>query len=130
MTISHSSMVLLDRVICGVQVSKRGRKIRLCPYCEVRGGFYQLRRLQEDLLEISVTCAIRPEFVRINGIENCSTMTRFIDKKWFLEVMVRFKNGEHLTKKGVLAILQSRPYPKNSKLRISTEEIIQLLMEN
>jgi len=133
--ISFNSRVILNRIICGVQVIKNDRVklgIRISPYCEIRGSQEELKVLQEELLGISVTSALRPHFLRISGIENCHMMTSFIkgeNKQWFLEVVKRFKHGEHLTRKGILQILAMRPSPKNKGLRVKSDEIVQTIME-
>jgi len=133
--ISFNSRVILNRIICGVQVIRNERVklgIRISPYCEVRGKPEELKVLQEELLGISVTSALRPKFLRISGIENCHMMTSFIkseNKQWFLEVVKRFKRGDHLTRKGILQIMAIRPVPKNKGLRVTSADIIQTIME-
>jgi len=133
--ISFSSHIVLNRMICGVQVIKNDRVklgIRINPYCEIRGTQEELKVLQEELLGISITSALRPHFLRISGIENCHMMTGFIkgeSKQWFLEVVKRFKRGDHLTRKGILQIMAIRPVPKNKGLRVTSADIIQTIME-
>lgn len=135
MPMSFNSKVMMNKMNCGVQVMKNSRVrlgMRLNPYCEIHDGPEELKKLQEELLEISVTSALRPKFLRISGVENCYMMTSFIKderKTWFLTVMLMFKRGEHLTRKGMLKILELRPTPKNKSLRIKPGEIIQTIME-
>jgi hypothetical protein len=105
--------------------------IKLFPYVEVSGERVHLEVLQSELLKFSVGSTLRPKFLRIQGIENCSIMTRFLDKnkyQWWFECMELFVDKQHLSRKGIKTILNKRPFVKNQGLRVKDQEIIHALM--
>ena len=93
----------------GINTSKRLDGIRLLPYCEVRSKDIQyLSRVKALLLNLSVSCTVRRGFLRVQGIQNCSLITQFIDIKWWLEAMEIFTTGKHLTEEGLIKIARLR----------------------
>ena len=107
--------------------------LRIYPYCEVHGSRDMLSSLQAELLNVSVTSSLRPKFLRIQGIQNCSILTGVLDKdgrEWWFKAVGLFVKGEHLKKKGILKIVRMRPPTKNKALRIKNQDIIQVLMES
>jgi len=131
--ISSDLKKLFKNSVCGVVANRRkslSYGIRLWPYCEVFGNLEDLKRLQAELLSMSVGSCLRKKSLRIQGINNCSMITQFIDNPWWKDVVLRFVNGEHHTRAGILHILRSRPGVRNRSLRLPEEEVFQLLMDS
>lgn len=93
----------------GINTSKRLDSIRLLPYCEVRSkDISYLARVKALLLNLSVSCTVRRGFLRVQGIQNCSLITQYIEIEWWLKAMNLFERGEHLTEEGLIKIAQLR----------------------
>ena len=111
------------KIVVGVTSGKRSKMrygIKLYPYVEVSGEHAELLDIQSELLRFSIGSTLRPDFLRIQGIENCSLMTQFLDKNkylWWFKCMELFSQGEHLNMKGIQMILRLRPPVKNQGLR-------------
>jgi len=105
----------------GITSSKRLKGIRLNPYIEVRGEKPTLQELQLVLLQMSIGCTIRKNFLRIQGIQNCKIISPFTEHQWFREAILLFEKGEHLTKKGREKILEL--VPRSEKTRIKRHRI-------
>ena len=136
MTISLGLRRLLNKGYCGVMVTRREEAqfgLRVYPYCEVHSDRDRLASLQAELLNISVTSSLRPNFLRIQGIQNCRILTGFLNKEgreWWFKAVGLFVNVEHLKKKGILKIVKMRPPVKNKSLRIKNQVVVQTLMES
>ena len=103
------------------------------PYVELQHiDKEHLRDVQKMLLTFSVGSTVRNQFLRVQGIQNCSLMTQFIDKNvdntWWFECLDIFVQRKYLTRKGIVEILKRRPKVNNEKLRISWEEIMNTVM--
>lgn len=86
--------------------------IRLIPCCEIRHrDIHYLSRIKALLLNLSVSCTIRKKFLRIQGVQNCSIITQFIDNSgqdWWLQAMQMFEEGRHKTHLGIIEIAKLR----------------------
>lgn len=121
---------------CSVIASKRPNLktgIRLMPYCEI---FNQdplfLEQVKIELLKLSVSSTVHKNFLRIQGIQNCSIMTGYIRERWWVDAIQLFLEGKHRTKKGIVEILQlreSRDGARDMKSKASLQEVIKILME-
>jgi len=106
----------------GVTVGRRVRGIRLNPYIEIRGKAEELETIRLELLKYSIGCTIRNNFLRIQGIQNCSIISPFVEKEWFKECMKMFEEGLHLTQDGRDKIMEL--IPRNDKSRKKKHQIV------
>lgn len=125
----------VEKAIVGVTASQGHPKtrygIRIYPYVEIPGAKEDLAYVQSELLRFSVGSTLRPNFLRIQGIQNCSVMTRFLDSDkyaWWFKAVQMFVDRQHLTRKGIISILNLRPKVKNQNLRVKDQDIITTLM--
>jgi len=110
----------------GIVIGRRERGIRLNPYIEIRGEPYDLKRIQLDLLSLSVGCTIRKGFLRIQGIQNCKLIAPYTKHDWFRKAMVLFGKGEHLKEEGKEKILNMVPRDEKSRTKSNRIEISSL----
>ena len=122
---------------CGVSVQRREKAkygIRIVPYCDAVGELDELNDLKLYLLKSGIGSTLREGFLRVQGIQNCWMMTRFYpinDKKldWWRTVVKMFSEKEHLTKAGMVKILELRPDNKGGGSRMTDEEILSYIGE-
>ena len=124
---------LVKRATVGISVNRRPKMrfgIKLLPYVEIYGKIDELESLKAELLNYSIGSTLRKKSLRIQGIENCSVMTRFLNKEkysWWFECIEMFVEGKHLTRKGIKEILDKRPRIRNQGLRLRDEDILNAL---
>jgi len=105
----------------GITQGKRTNGIRITPYIELRGELYDLRKIQLELLSMSIGCTIRNRFLRIQGIQNCKLIAPYTKHQWFRDAIMMFDRGEHLTEEGKLKIMSL--VPTNTKTRTKRNKL-------
>ncbi len=122
----------------GIVVSRRQRTkhgLRLFPYCEIYGLIEDLEELKHELLTISVSCTVKENFLRVQGIRNCSLITQFVPEKhaWFKQVVQMFEQGVHLEPEGMIKLIKLRDARKGSRSmenKVTLKEVIQTVLEH
>lgn len=130
--------IIFRKAHYGIVVSRRSKTkhgIRLFPYCEVYGATEKLEKLRHSLLSLSISCTVRGNFLRIQGIRNCSLITQFVPEKksWFKEAVRMFEEGEHLEPEGMIKLIRLRDKrvgARKMENKVSLNEVIKTVLEH
>ncbi len=122
----------------GIVVSRRQKAkhgIRLFPYCEVYGKVKTLQRLKMQLLNLSVSCTVKNNFLRIQGIRNCSLITQYVpsEQKWFQGAVQMFEQGRHLEPEGIIQLIKIRNERQSARPmegKVTVKEAVKTVLEH